>query len=303
MSWIEVHQSLLSHRKTMDLAERLDIPEVYAVGHLVALWCWGLDNAPEGIVRCASQRIVARAAQWPGDARAFVEAMVAAGFLERDGDDLIVHDWYAYAGRLIERRAANAEKQRNWRDRHKAEPPNHDVPVTSPSRDGATVPNPTVPYLTMPPKGPTAPPPGPPAAADVSEGTAASAEATTIEASVAPEKAPRAAPKPNKATEVVDLIRAAGLEVRTNPRDFAEIKRTSASARDIASAYIAASHGEWADDWILRNLSIAAICPRINGYIAWRQGVRARSPTNGKLGAHEAQQERLKAIARGEVQL
>jgi hypothetical protein len=145
MAWIETHQSLLTHRKTYEAADLLEIKPVYLVGHLVSLWCWCLDNAPDGTLKSVSPRIIARAAQWDDDPNTFVNALVAAGYLDVSDDTLTIHDWWDYAGKLIDRRQANAAKQRDWRDRR-----NSNITVTSPLRNGATVPNPTQPYPTQP---------------------------------------------------------------------------------------------------------------------------------------------------------
>lgn len=112
MPWIELHQSLPTHRKTLDLSDELDIPPVAAVGHLCCLWLWAIDNAPEGNIAGIKPRTVARAAHWDGDAEAFIAALTHAGFLHDNGD---IHDWHDYAGKLVERRRANAERMREAR--------------------------------------------------------------------------------------------------------------------------------------------------------------------------------------------
>lgn len=112
MAWIEVHQSLMTHRKTMELSDDLGIEPVHAVGHLVTLWAWSLDNAPDGVLP-NSGRIIARAAHWNGDAPTFVCALINAGFIDicNEGRHHI-HGWMDYAGRLIERRQADAKRKR-----------------------------------------------------------------------------------------------------------------------------------------------------------------------------------------------
>jgi hypothetical protein len=92
MAWIEVHQSLFTHRKTLELAELLEVPDLYASAHLIALWTWALDNAPDGHL-AVSERIIARAAQWPHDPASLVQALLQTGFLETSGEGYIIHDW------------------------------------------------------------------------------------------------------------------------------------------------------------------------------------------------------------------
>jgi hypothetical protein len=319
MAWLELHQSIFTHRKTYELADLLDLPEVYVVGHLASLWSWSLDNAPDGVI-AASPRTISKAAQWPGDPQTFVNALASVGFLECNGDETVIHDWEDYAGKLIEHRHSNAERQRTWRAKKTERLHNGDITPTSPSRNGATVPNRTVPNRTVPnhettqaeqvqpaARAPEATPavstpvttkPEPPASA---EPTLPVAEPVTTPPVSAPP--PRAAPKTNKATDVIDHIRAAGQEPATNPRDFQAIKACSASAKDIAAAYVAMASGEWGDEWMLKNLSVATACTRVNGFLAWRQGVKVRSPVplDFKQANYQAKQDMLTRIAGGEV--
>jgi hypothetical protein len=142
VAWIELHQSLPTHRKTLAAADLLDLPPVYVVGHVTAFWLWALDNVPDGRLHNVSPRTIARAAQWPGEASVFVDAITKAGFLEPDGADLLIHDWWSYAGKLIDRREQNALRMREARAAH--------VHSTDTARAGATVPNPTEPNRTEP---------------------------------------------------------------------------------------------------------------------------------------------------------
>ena len=140
MAWIESHQSLPTHRKTMRLKAALEIKTPQAMGHLHLLWLWALDNAPDGCLEDIPDEGIAEVCQWEGDASEFVNALMDAGFIDRD--TCMIHDWEDYAGKLMARREANAQRTRDWRARH--------VTVTSPLRDGATVPNRTQPNRTQP---------------------------------------------------------------------------------------------------------------------------------------------------------
>lgn len=153
MAWIEVHQSLFTHRKTLELADLLGVPEVYAAAHLIALWSWSLDNAPDGALHVRST-IIARASMWSGDADALVQALLATGYLEQgEGDVLCIHDWQDYAGRLLDKRRANAQRMREARSKEQETAPKEramHVRSTFDARAGATVPNPTVQNSTIP---------------------------------------------------------------------------------------------------------------------------------------------------------
>lgn len=117
MAWIELHQSVWTHRKTWALADELGVPPAMAVMHMAALWTWALDSAPHGRLAEVRATSIARAAQWGGDPDVFVSAAVQAGYLDETDDGLIIHDWMDYAGRLVERRQQNRERPASMRRR------------------------------------------------------------------------------------------------------------------------------------------------------------------------------------------
>jgi hypothetical protein len=115
MAWIEFHQSLVSHPKTKRLARRLGLPIPATVGYLACFWCWCLEYAQDGNLSRYDAGELADAAMYQGeDSEGFVIALIEAGFLEK-ADGLQVHDWHDYAGRLVERRAANAKRMKDAR--------------------------------------------------------------------------------------------------------------------------------------------------------------------------------------------
>lgn len=121
MTWIKIDTALPAHRKVFALGDELRLSNPTVVGHLVALWGWALDNAPTGVITGIRPRALAAAAQFDGDPDDFLAALIAAGFIDRVGDQLTIHDWQEYAGRLIEEREANAQRAREARARRRAE--------------------------------------------------------------------------------------------------------------------------------------------------------------------------------------
>jgi hypothetical protein len=159
-AWIELHQAVWTHRKTFELASLLGVEDTYAAAHVIRLWSWALDNAPDGDLSHLSSRAVAYGAGWRGSAETLLAALVNVGWLNADHT---IHDWHEYAGRLVERRRQDAERKRESRG--------HPADVRGMSNGTAagvrrTVPDRTVPDLnrTGPDRtGP--PPPAPPATA------------------------------------------------------------------------------------------------------------------------------------------
>lgn len=64
--WIELHQEMPRHPKTLALAQALKISRREAVGILVDLWTWGLSCAEEdGGLKTIDDAGIALALDWP----------------------------------------------------------------------------------------------------------------------------------------------------------------------------------------------------------------------------------------------
>lgn len=156
MAWIESHQSLGQHPKLRKLAALLGVSRPCAVGHLHYFWWWCMEYAEAGDLERYDEIDIALGADWSGDAGDFVEAMDRAGFLDRGESGWLVHDWMDYAGILLERRRADAERKRAYRERTSGGRP-VDATRTSSGRgadvrvpSAVTVPNRTQPDPTEP---------------------------------------------------------------------------------------------------------------------------------------------------------
>lgn len=123
MAWIELHQNMPGHRRTRRVKSILEIDTPTAVGHMCLLWLWALDNAENGSIGGMLNQEIADVCEYKGDADTFVEALVEAGYLTRTENDLLIHDWADYCGRLMDRREKNRIRQQNYRDRHRDDPP------------------------------------------------------------------------------------------------------------------------------------------------------------------------------------
>ena len=127
MAWLQVHQTLKDHRKLFDAADELEITPPHMMGLLVSFWLWALDNAPKGDLAGITPRMIARAAQWDGEPEKLAETLIRAGWIDENEDGTLeIHDWYEYAGKLIDQR--QAEKERSARRRAAAASSSDDTP-------------------------------------------------------------------------------------------------------------------------------------------------------------------------------
>ena len=153
--WIQVYSNLPQHPKTSRLADELGLtsaalnPNVLAVGLLVSLWTWAIQNAYNGDLSGCSPRAIAEACLWRKKPETLVKALQKAGFLDAD---MKLHDWEEYACLLVEqeenRRAKTRERVRKHREKKmeglycaycgdKATGYDHIVPVTKGGTDDA----------------------------------------------------------------------------------------------------------------------------------------------------------------------
>jgi DnaD/phage-associated family protein len=115
VAWIELHETIKSHRKTYALMGELKVKKQAAIGILVMLWTWTLNAAEDGDLSAFPPRAIADAVEWQKSPEKLIEALVSSGWLDRDEEGVRIHDWYDYAGRLIERRAEKrAYKKRKF---------------------------------------------------------------------------------------------------------------------------------------------------------------------------------------------
>lgn len=149
-AWIESHQTLGRHYKTGRLARLLGISRVTAVGHLQFFWWWAIDYAQDGEITPFDSGEIAEACEWEGDPEVFIHALISSKFVDDENGKRTIHDHDEYAGKLIDNRKRNAEKQKRWRNKRngvtlplRVTDDESNVTVTLPLRNRATEQNTT----------------------------------------------------------------------------------------------------------------------------------------------------------------
>ena len=143
--WIESHQTLRDHPKTRKLARQLEVRLPEAIGMLHLLWWWCLDYALDGDLSRYGADEIADACDWPASPATLIAALTECQFLD-DSGGLVVHDWEAYAGRLLARREYNRKRMKATRQTVACTTRAQHVQNTCTTRDkmcSATVPNKT----------------------------------------------------------------------------------------------------------------------------------------------------------------
>ena len=86
--FIQVQQSLVTHRKTLRLARLLSLDRYAVIGRLVALWAWCLDNALDGALSDdIDADVLADVMGFDasmGKPAELLDALLIAGFLDLD---------------------------------------------------------------------------------------------------------------------------------------------------------------------------------------------------------------------------
>jgi len=111
MVWIESHDELRNHPKIMKLCQLLSgknsstqSDKAHIVGHLHFLWWWCLTYAIDGNVSMYTPLQIADAAGWEGDVNVFFQALLDANFLDKENDEVRIHDWFDFCGEIAYKR-------------------------------------------------------------------------------------------------------------------------------------------------------------------------------------------------------
>lgn len=114
--WLESHLSLRIHPKRKQLSRLLGTSTAQTIGHLHCLWWWAFEYAEDnGDISRWDHNAIADGAEWEGDPATLVDALIKSRFL--DDNPLSIHDWPAYIGKLLDRRAKNRARMQECRNR------------------------------------------------------------------------------------------------------------------------------------------------------------------------------------------
>lgn len=119
MAWISVEQTLIG-KKLRVLAKNTGCSRNEAIGILINLWLWGMDNASmDGLMDGAEPEDIALAIKpclsESLDPVEVVEKLIENGWIDRVGEELFIHDWEEY--RYYYNKYVTEKKQHSRRQR------------------------------------------------------------------------------------------------------------------------------------------------------------------------------------------
>ena len=120
-TWLELHQEMPRHKKLLVLARLLKVDRRYAVGIMIDLWTWSLDNADsDGNLSGMTADDIEMALDWPvKKSGELIAALLKAKLLEDRGGTYALHDWADYTGKLSERREIKREQDRKRQEKRR----------------------------------------------------------------------------------------------------------------------------------------------------------------------------------------
>ena len=129
MAWIELHDNLPDHPKTLAVARALDMDKDMVVGKLCRLWTWCLANREDGLLALEDGETLCEVMRFTGGAKKLMQALCTppkggeAGFIEPVPGGYRLHGWEERTGLLMEtrarKRAQTMERTRRYRERRK----------------------------------------------------------------------------------------------------------------------------------------------------------------------------------------
>lgn len=129
--WFKMESGMVTHPKVYKLVAALNLkstavkPNVIAAGLVIGVWSWAAQNAVDGNLTGIPAQAIAEAAGWTKKPDVFYNALFEVGLLDREGDEIWLHDWFDYAGEYAEKEAKKkadaAARNKKYRENKRKE--------------------------------------------------------------------------------------------------------------------------------------------------------------------------------------
>ena len=92
LPWFKFYADMPTHPKSRTLGCLLNMRDAWA--KIVLLWCYTAEHSPDGrFAGACPAKVIEGIVGWRGAPGRFIEAALTAGYLERDGEALVLHGW------------------------------------------------------------------------------------------------------------------------------------------------------------------------------------------------------------------
>lgn len=127
MAWISVEQTLIG-KKLRVLAKDVGCSQNEAIGILINLWLWGMDNASmDGLMDGANIEDISLALKpclsEKLDPEKVVNKLIDNGWIDCSGEELFIHDWEEYRyyyNKYVSEKKQHSKRQREYVARKRA---------------------------------------------------------------------------------------------------------------------------------------------------------------------------------------
>jgi hypothetical protein len=124
--WISVHEQILGG-KLRKLSKLIDCSQNEAIGILIRLWLWGINNADNNGKIIGAEiddiaDILSVGLSKDLESLDVAESLIEAEWIDSFGEELYIHDWIEWQGqwgKLQELKKQNSERQRRYRERQR----------------------------------------------------------------------------------------------------------------------------------------------------------------------------------------
>lgn len=126
MAWIELHDNLPDHPKTIASSAALKLDKDAMVGKLSRLWTWAANEREDGFVSDTEIQTVAEIMRWTKRPQLLMDGLCTipprgtAGFLERVDGGYMIHGWDERIGMLKAKREETRARTRERVARYRA---------------------------------------------------------------------------------------------------------------------------------------------------------------------------------------
>jgi hypothetical protein len=109
--WIKMRVDLFTHPKVVRISSALKADTLRTIGGLMSAWCLFDAHSLDGSLDGYTSETLDAHLRWPG----FAAAMIAVGWLEDNGQALVLPEFDTHNGASAKRRAQDADRKKNVR--------------------------------------------------------------------------------------------------------------------------------------------------------------------------------------------